>query len=473
MVALFTHLYRPHYDKSELLCTSALHHPSASVVTKNEALVHFEGATKHMAGQDAILTKRFNEHEMLVCCCDGHGANGHFHSCIVSSLLSKSLYTCVPLFKRHLEHGNVDKLKELITHCYTQTQALLYAGSFDAIDEFSGTTAAVALVLMVTIDGVPTRQLISTNAGDSSILWKGAEDDAATECSLEHNCDCVEAVEAYLKRMAAKRDAIRDRLATTPASEARAQLEQDVVACRPKPIYYFRADHSITAWLGTQGHYRPFVLFNYTADDTPELNQADYEIISGYGYPHGAQSIRVPETYARATDGRVVVVPGREHENWGATLAGDTQTLNGLGDRGHYPHFSSDPFVSVRTLHGKGNLLVASDGWLDLFHFDELMGFIQAQSGEPDFEARMYAHLFEAAAKHAYASGELCAKQSSELAEHELRVTETALPETRSEKDKSDRLLLLETTVQTMDEHANTRRYPKWDDVSAVVVSFE
>jgi serine/threonine protein phosphatase PrpC len=418
-------IYRAHANKRELDYDAALYNPSPEIVSKNREIIHFEGATKQTAGQDVVLTKRFNDSDMLIGCFDGHGDKGHYHSYIVSGLLSKVLYKSIPILKRHLEReGNIDKLKEFLTFCYVQTQQQLYNGSFSNIDEYSGTTAAVAIVLMVTINGVPTRKLISTNVGDSCILWKGLADDKSVECSLEHNCDCMKAVEAYLKRLSAKRTSIRQHLETEVTTERRFTLEKELNDYQPRQIYYFRTDSPVSTWLYSQGYTAPLSLFNYTDDDTPELNQVDYEIISAY-YPHGQQSIRVPKTYVRE-DGRTVVVSGLEHENWGATLAGCTQTLNGFGDRGYHPHISAVPHISVHDITQSGKLLVASDGLLDLFHFDDLMMFIQNHND--NFEALLYTHIFETASNH--------------------------------------------VQYTTVTDTSTDVLYPTWDDVSAVVVSF-
>lgn len=419
-------IYRAHSNKRNLDYEAALYNLSPEIFAKNREIVHFEGATKQTAGQDVVLTKRFNDSEMLIGCFDGHGEKGHYHSYIVSGLLSKLLYKSIPLLKRHLEKETpLDKLKEFLTFCYVQTQQKLYNGSFENIDEYSGTTAAVALVLMVTINGVPTRKLISTNVGDSCILWKGLTDDKSVECSLEHNCDCMEAVEVYLKRLSAKRRSIQQHLLVTEVTtEKRFALEKELNDYHPRQIYYFRLDNPISTWLYSQGYTKPMTLFNYTDDDTPELNTVDYEIVSAY-YPHGHQSIRVPETYVRK-DGRTVAKPGLEHENWGATLGGCNQTLNGFGDRGYHPHISVIPHISVHDITQPGKLLVASDGLLDLFDFEDLMMFIQNHND--GFEAHMYAHLFETASKHEQY-----------------------------------------TTVTDASTHVI---YPEWDDVSATVVSF-
>ena len=105
---------------------------------------------------------------------------------------------------------------------------------------------------------------------------------------------------------------------------------------------------------------------------------------------------------------------------------GCTQTLNGFGDRGYYPHISAVPHISVHDITQSGKLLVASDGLLDLFHFDDLMMFIQNHND--NFEALLYTHIFETASNH--------------------------------------------VQYTTVTDTSTDVLYPTWDDVSAVVVSF-
>ncbi len=226
-----SYLYRAHFDKKNIdqLLENALHHPSSKTIEENNTRVHIEGAIKHTAGQDTIIHIPMEDQQAIFGCFDGHGINGHFHSYIASGILCKRLQTCVPIFKMHLERGMTEKIQQLIKYCYLYTQDMLYSGSFTNIDKYSGTTAAVALVLKVNIDGIETRKLISTNAGDSSILWKPKGlDTQHTECSLEHNCDNIEAVQAYLDRLKLKREEISRNIDSASTNNQKFELHRKI-----------------------------------------------------------------------------------------------------------------------------------------------------------------------------------------------------------------------------------------------------
>ena len=422
-----TMTYLPHDSKKNLtvdLLENACYHPSPETVLKNKERLVIKGVIKHTVGQDTIISKNLNANETVVGVFDGHGALGHYHSFIASSLLTKLVVKCIPLLKLHLQTNNEGAINELLTYCYNFTQKQLYNGNFHYIDKESGTTASLALVLLVNVNGKKSRRLISTNAGDSPILWK--DDSTYTECSLEHNCDNKLAVEAYLKRLAVRKETIKKQINEgniTP--NERSTLNLEYFNCEPKPVYYFRKDNPVAVWMKSLGYNNPLTLYNYH-NNKPELNKTDYEIISEY-YPHGYQSIRTPETYVRE-DGRTVAVSGKEHDNWGSSLMGGTQTLNGLGDIQNFPHVSPDPFVSIHDINNKGSLFVASDGFTDLFHLDRLMDFIHQHHNKEHLEETMLDYLFD-----------------------------TALTYKSHYPFKQDQ----ESGV----------KYPKWDDVSGIIVS--
>ena len=399
-----SYLHRAHYDKATLheQLENALQHPAGKTREREENYdrVHIEGAIKHTAGQDTIIHIPMEDDQAIFGCFDGHGDKGHFHSYIASGLLCNRLLACVPIFKMHLASEDTEKLHQLVKYCYLSTQDMLYSGNFTNIDNYSGTTAAVALVLKVNINGIETRKLISTNAGDSSIVWKEKGlDTQHTECSLEHNCDNMVAVQAYLDRLKRQREEIMDKIhSASKKNIERYDLHIELNALQPKPIYYFREHSTVATWLRSIGYNKPLQLYKYQ-DDKVTLNEEAYEVISEY-YPHGSQSVRTPPTYIR-DDGRTVAIEGREHDNWGSTLEGNTQTLNGLGDKHSNPHCSPEPFVSIHDINSKGTLLLASDGVTDLFQFPDLMKKIEVASKINDKTAEiMEVITFHTAGKH-------------------------------------------------------------------------
>jgi len=393
-----THIHRSHFKKQYILNRqNALYHTSDKISQQNYDKVNIEDSIKYTAGQDTIISKKINQNEILIGCFDGHGTNGHYHSFITSGILSKMLLDCIPIFKLHLINNNYSNINNLITYCYNKTQEELYNGSFINIDKHSGSTAAVALILEVEINGKKCRKLISTNAGDSSIILKTYNGDTR-ECSLEHNCDNIEAVNAYLKRLKLRKKYLKKSLEIAQVSnKCTNNLIIEYNKCEPKPIYYFREESQIADWLKSIGIEKPLVLYNYINDEA-QLNKTDYEIINTY-YPHGQQSIRVPDTYKRE-DGKIVAIEGREHDNWGSSLKGSTQTLNGFGDIFNYPHISPEPYISINDIDDKCNILIASDGITDLFDFEALMKFINNNCNNEDFDNIMYNHIFEISSKY-------------------------------------------------------------------------
>lgn len=354
----------------------------------------------HQAGHDAtlILTGlEGNPNQAILAVADGHGPLGHLHSYAAIRLLAKHMVKFIPIFLRHLTRPTpLLSIQGLVEYAYQKVQEEMTPGpecQFPELDTFSGTTMAMALVL--TVNG--HRQLISTNAGDSQIIWSPSLDSEPTECSIDHNCDNPEAVSLYLKRLA----------------KMRRELDKDDPyylqhhkRLQPKPIYYSRINCGGPIWdmfTDKWGQPAPINVYKYEGveKNTPVLDRDNYENISFY-YPHGSQSRRNPPTYVRE-DGRTVAVVGREMENWGSTLNGEVQTLNGFGDLYQSIHHSATPSVSITPIDTEGRLVLASDGLTDLFHFKELMDWFWHQNDVNDEDSDsldqcFYDYLFKTVA---------------------------------------------------------------------------
>ena len=383
------------------------------------------------AGQDyTVLVKNIqgDSRQLLVGVADGHGSLGHLHSYATSRVLTNKLLTVWPIFQLQLKGNDdtttrLDKITELVTYCYLQTQELLSRTNiFPELDERSGTTMAMALIVVVNAK----RYLISTNAGDSQILWSNGLHHV-TECSMDHNCDNPRAVELYLARLRDTRhhvqmclDAIIDEephthgpIITAPTLKTRLALEAQLQSLQPRPVYYSRINCGGPVWdmdmfTNEAGIPQPIKVYRYTGPDQDQvsLDTDNYENISKW-HPYGCQSIRYPETYVRA-DGRTVAIPGHEMDNWGSTLAGGTQTLNGFGDLYSTPHTSPTPYVSVESIDQEGRLIVASDGLTDLYEFKDLINWFwdetpscpEVSPNTTSFQKRFNNHIFDTASLH-------------------------------------------------------------------------
>ena len=375
-------------------------------------LLQLDGLETQRAGHDYLSflqNVQDQPGQLLISVADGHGPNGHLHSYVATRLLAKQLLYCCPLFQRHLQLGLADKetkITSLVHYCYQLVQNQMTSGQFPSLDRYSGSTMAMALVLVVG----GKRYLIATNAGDSPILWSSGPENCL-ECSTDHNCDNLEAVKSYVSRLARERAEITKEIEKyrDPAGDGlelqrqRHQLQQRLKTLQPRPVYYSRINCSKLIWdmpefLNDRGIPQPIKVYQYLGENQDQvvLDQENYEKISRY-YPHGTQSRRVPPTYQRE-DGRTVAVAGREHENWGSCLAGNSQTLRGFGDLDHYPHHSAEPAVKVLTIQGPGRLLLASDGLTDLYYFQDLMAWFWKHSETSNLEDQFLDFLFQSAA---------------------------------------------------------------------------
>ena len=377
----------------------------------DEALAQLEvpGLETSHAGHDYmsfLRNVRGDPRQLLVGVADGHGDRdrGHFHSYVGTRLLANRLLSCWSIYEMHLKNyrdgdaSSAGKIRQLTEYCYQEVQMLMTGPRYPSLDDYSGTTMSMALIVVVN----GHRYLISTNAGDSQIIWSDPETDYQ-ECSMDHNCDNLEAVRLYAQRLSKLRRQLQSQLDLTPESdsETRTQLEDQIRQLLPRDVYYNRINCSHLIWpqpefLDAFGQPAPIPVFKYQGEDRDQvvLHQENYEKISKY-YPTGTQSKRLPETYVRE-DGRTVAKPGLEAENWGSTLQGNSQLLHGFGDHQYGAHHSCQPHVTVRPISNSGRLLLATDGLTDLFYFDQLMQWFADHETDPDLVNNFYQHLWQA-----------------------------------------------------------------------------
>lgn len=172
------------------------------------------------------------------------------------------------------------------------------------------------------------------------------------------------------------------------------------------------------------GNPQPLAVFKYI-DGKAELHDENYKKLAKY-YPKGCQSIRYPPMVTE--NGVTRVKPGHECENWGSTLEGNLQILNSIGDLKYMEDISYEPYISIRDINKKGILLVASDGFTDLCSLEEWGNYLK----ELDLED----------------------KESSKLIENKIF--------SLSEQDKMFKYYEIEK-----------KRFPMWDDVSAIILPLE
>jgi serine/threonine protein phosphatase PrpC len=376
--------YRPHYHKIRMANEVTSWFQSKEVLALLKLNHPLDKVECHSAGQDYTLVinqVKGDIQQSLVGVADGHGTMGHLHSYVATRLLANKLLSCWDIFQLHLKQNKLvpisEKIRELIDYCYSETHQLMFRKNiFPQLDKDSGTTMAMALIVVV--EG--NRFLISTNAGDSQILWSDKIGDVQ-ECSMDHNCDNPEAVKLYVTRLKNKRQQLKAQIdnlekTATNYTESKADLERQFKECFPKPIYYSRINCGGPIWdmfCNDQGVPTPIPVYSYEGPeyDIVKLDKDGYEKVSTY-YPHGHQSLRYPETCVRE-DGRTVAVPGHETDNWGSTLNGQSQVLNGFGDLYQHPHNSYTPHVTVKHINQEGRLVLATDGLSDLFYFKDLI----------------------------------------------------------------------------------------------------
>ncbi len=331
---------------------------------------------------------------------DGHGSNGHYYSYIATRLLANNFISFWPIIQMHLRryqentmYPYLKRITDIINYCYDHVKQWLKSPLFTKLDNKSGTTMAMSLIVIVN----GKRYHIATNVGDSQIIWSDKQD-SYTHCSMEHNCDNMEAVGLYLKRLANIRKPYIDQLNTLNEIENKTteqldkinKLSETINTYMPKPVYYSRINCGGPVWDYPEfcdkfGKPQPIPVYKYHGDDYTEisLDTDSYEKISKY-YAHGNQSRRLPDTYIRL-DGRTVAVPGQEHDNWGSSLSGGTQTLNGFGDTIYHPHITHKPHISISEINTCGRLLLASDGLTDLFYYKDLMSWFKQNQYNTNF----------------------------------------------------------------------------------------
>jgi serine/threonine protein phosphatase PrpC len=393
-------IYRAEYSKR-------FKYPTTWILESSKKYLEVENGEWTLAGHDSTLVVKNvgdNPDQYLLGVADGHGEMGDSFSYIAIHLLANELKKTINPIKELIKNQPLENAQDMINDicktAYVNTHALLCTKTiFPHLDHHSGTTMAMAMILIIDNN----RYLISTNAGDSQILWSNSYD-SVEECSMDHNCDNPKAVQLYIQRMSKLRQVITDKLETECECDELDNLEDKRNKLLPKPIYYSRINcPGGPKWpiYDDNGKPCPIEVYEYIGDNQEELklNNNNYEKVSKY-YPHGQQSIRCPETYIRE-DGRVVAKPGCEMDNWGSTLAGGGQTLNGFGDIHEFPHRSVHPHVLVKPINETGKLIIASDGLTDLFYFNNLMNWFWEQTEQTeDIDTNFYQHIFNTSKNH-------------------------------------------------------------------------
>ena len=381
--------------------------PKRLIIDSSKKYLEVENGEWTLAGHDSTLVVKNvgeNPQQYLLGVADGHGIMGDSFSYIAIHILANELKKTINPIKKLIKNQTLEnaqlKINDICKSAYVNTHELMCTKSiFPHLDRYSGTTMAMAMILMIDNN----RYLISTNAGDSQILWSNSYD-SVEECSMDHNCDNPKAVHLYIQRMAKLRQIITDQIENECDGDECHEID-DLKHKRnkllPKPIYYSRINcPGGPKWpiYDDNGIPCPIEVYEYGGDNQEELNlnKINYEKVSQY-YPHGQQSIRFPETYIRE-DGRVVAKPGSEMDNWGSTLAGGGQTLNGFGDLHEFPHRSVHPHVLVKPINETGKLIIASDGLTDLFYFNNLMKWFWEQT--EDIDTNFYQHIFNKSKNH-------------------------------------------------------------------------
>ena len=430
----------PHSSKRHLDAAQYFRPGVALETTETLAKLYVPGMETVAAGHDymsIVRNVRGDDRQLLLGVADGHGnkETGHYHSYVATRLLANRFLGFWPIYQLHLKNSlsgdttSMRKITQLTEYCYEETQRLMTSSAFPSIDLYSGTTMTMALIVVVG----GHRHLISTNAGDSQIIWSDNET-PYKECTMDHNCDSVHAVQGYATRLAGKRRQLQtqlDALDPTDTTTSRAELETQIKDLLPRDVYYNRINCGPVIWnmpefLDTWGRPQPITVFKYLGPDQDQvvLHKENYEKMSNY-YPTGTQSKRLPDTYVRE-DGRTVAIPGKEADNWGSTLLGGPQTLHGFGDQQYHEHHSCLPHVSVTPINKRGRLLLATDGLTDLFYFADLMKWFADHETDTALVDNFYQHLW-----------------------------------TSTKGDPAYPMAVLEGVT-----------YPKWDDVGGVFVSF-
>ena len=361
----------PHYSKKHLGVETS------SWVTKDQTRKYLDvpGANITQAGQDSSLVKTNidnNPNECLVGVADGHGSLGHHHSFVAIRVLANKFLQNKETIRYYLQEAKSLCVEKLVTSLYHETQAILKNKQlFPTLQNHSGTTMSMSLVLMVN----NKRYIVTSNVGDSPVLLSERYD-CCNELSMDQSCDNPKAVERYLARLA-------------KAKETCDPIDQEKY--NPKPVYYGRINcpegYSIPSICDDEGKPCPLSVYKYV-DNKPVFDTENYEKICQVS-PCGFQSIRTPPIYI-GEDGIQRVVQGREMENWGSTLEGTCQSLSSFGDFNYAPDIDCDPYVRVDMINNYTQLLLATDGLTDLFHYDILMNWFWDNNETGDFNEFLF-----------------------------------------------------------------------------------
>ena len=335
--------------------------------------LELENVESRQIGQDYYVWGKINDNDLILCVCDGHGSSGEHYSYLASHLLVNDIKANWNNFYELLLKKDEETIKTRLSEIYSLNESKLLDGSYESIDNDSGTTICISMIFNINDKKI----MITSNVGDSVILWKPLNSDLI-ECSEEHNCDNIDAVQFYLDHLKIKRNELLEK-SYLQSKFNEEYLESELLKLKPLSINCSR----INCLGGPIWHHvrnpdnslKKLPMYKYINDENCVLNQETYETVSVY-FPYGIQTVRTPETYLRV-DGRKVVVSGSEHKNWGSSLDNGTQVLRVFGDFNQGQHTPCIPSIKIVDISVGGDLLLATDGLMDLFHYNELMNLVE------------------------------------------------------------------------------------------------
>jgi hypothetical protein len=307
-------------------------------------------------GQDAVLTTyaAWAGGELwCIAVCDGHGISGAGVAMLCATALEEAVTTeanITDLCATLATGETLAWVDTLFSNIHERTKDLYGA---------SGTTCSVALVIARDTEPVV---LVTANAGDSPILIRTPDADAAIR-------------QSYPKGVGASGDpVVATYLAFSPHNwDNQAEYTDYMAYCHahgydPCRVLVGRFNHSPGHML-VGGRGRPWPLYRPGTAEIDRESLDDFLSLVAEHYPGsigGSQSVRRMVTLTE--DGRLIPMEGHEHENWGSTGhapgTGTIQMSRSIGDAllRRSIHLRNTPHVTVTSLTSPTHITVMSDG---------------------------------------------------------------------------------------------------------------
>ena len=304
-----------------------------------------------MYGEDTVIKLSMHQKSLprlvVVGVLDGHGGN------LLASCTAGELY--ITKFKERYQ-----QLVEvaLADHSALKTILIELASEIESeLAQIVATCGGCTMSITGIVESHVNRIVFNMNLGDSSTYMR--TDSVVQQINTDHSADNIDAYSAHY-------------------------FENKKAGYTPSPIVYgrFNVNGKLNVpYPDWTGQYKPFVMFIESDNKTLTVNpKAEAWMKKVYkDYVGGMQSIR--KYVGTREPGKLEVLPGYGHVNWGSTIMGDSQCLKSHGDLETTQKYKTSHIPDINIYcpqpHEDVTIVTGSDGLWDLMWTMEVFDIVK------------------------------------------------------------------------------------------------